>query len=98
MDKATRPHILVLPPPTLYRKLFSPETDARLRELGTITYNGDERDLTRADLVERIGPADVVIMGWRCPPFTYDVLDAAPRLKLIASSAGSVSYMLYGGD
>jgi phosphoglycerate dehydrogenase-like enzyme len=96
MDKATRPHILVLPPPTLYRKLFSPETDARLRELGTITYNGDERDLTNADLVERIGPADVVITGWRCPAFTDDVLAAAPRLKLIAHSAGSVKFMFPG--
>ena len=96
MEKATRPHILVLPPPTLYRKLFSPESDARLRELGTITYNGDERDLTPADLVERIGPADVVITGWRCPPFTDDVLAAAPRLKLIAHSAGSVKFMFPG--
>ncbi|MDQ3440828.1 MAG: hydroxyacid dehydrogenase [Planctomycetota bacterium] len=96
MEKVTRPHILVLPPPTLYRKLFAPESDARLRELGTITYNGDERDLTNSDLVERIGLADVVITGWRCPAFTEDVLAAAPRLKLIAHSAGSVKFMFPG--
>jgi phosphoglycerate dehydrogenase-like enzyme len=96
MEKGTRPHILVLPPPSLYRKLFSPETDARLRELGTITYNGDERDLTSADLAMRIGPADVCITGWRCPKFTDEVLAQAPRLKLIAHSAGSIKFMFPG--
>jgi phosphoglycerate dehydrogenase-like enzyme len=96
MEKATRPHILVLPPPSLYKKLFSPETDARLRELGTITYNGDERDLTVADLAERIGPADIAITGWRCPPFTDEVLSHASRLKLIAHSAGSIKFMFPG--
>ena len=96
MEKANRPHILVLPPPTLYRKLFSPEIDANLRELGTITYNGDERDLTSVDLAERIGPADVCITGWRCPKFTDDVLAHATRLKLIAHSAGSIKFMFPG--
>jgi phosphoglycerate dehydrogenase-like enzyme len=98
MEKATRPHILVLPPPTLYRKLFSPETDARLRELGTITYNGDDRDLSSADLAERIGPADIVITGWRCPQFTEDVFAQAKRLKLIAHSAGSIKFMFDNAD
>ncbi|MGB7161554.1 MAG: hydroxyacid dehydrogenase, partial [Tepidisphaeraceae bacterium] len=91
---ATRPHILVLPPPSLYRKLFSSETDARLRELGTITYNGDERDLSSADLAERIGIAEVVITGWRCPRFTEEVFAAGSRVKLIAHSAGSIKFML----
>jgi phosphoglycerate dehydrogenase-like enzyme len=96
MEMGTRPHILVLPPPSLYRKLFTPETDTRLRKLGTITYNGDERDLTSADLAERVGPADVCITGWRCPKFTDDVVAHAPRLKLIAHSAGSIKFMFPG--
>jgi len=94
MEKGTRPHILVLPPPSLYHKLFSAETDARLRGLGTITYNGDERDLTSAELAERIGIAEVIITGWRCPKFTDEVLASAPKLKLIAHSAGSIKFML----
>lgn len=98
MEKATRPHILVLPPPSLYRKLFSAESDARLRELGTITYNGDERDLTAADLAERIGPADIAITGWRCPQFTEDVFSHATRLKLVAHSAGSIKFMFENAD
>lgn len=98
MEKATRPHILVLPPPSLYRKLFSAESDARLRALGTITYNGDERDLTSADLAERIGPADIAITGWRCPKFTEDVFVEAKRLKLVAHSAGSIKFMFESAD
>jgi hypothetical protein len=56
MEKATRPHILVLPPPSLYRKLFSPRPTPACASSARSRYNGDERDLTSADLAERIGP------------------------------------------
>ena len=94
MREGNRPHILVLPPPALYRQLFSPETDARLRSLGTITYNGDERPLTSTDLLGLIKLADVVVTGWRSPKFTEDVIAAATRLKLIAHSAGSIRFLI----
>ncbi len=96
MENGTRPHILVLPPPALYRKLFTLESNARLRELGTITYNGDERDLTPGELAERIGSADICVTGWRSPKFTDDVLAHATRLKLVAHSAGSIKFMFPG--
>src|SRR5690242_18029401 len=86
--------ILVLPKPSLYRMLFSPESDQRLRSLGEVEIPREERDMNSAELAERIGEFDVVVSGWRAPRFTDAVLANAKRLKLIAHSAGSVKFML----
>jgi phosphoglycerate dehydrogenase-like enzyme len=89
-----RPSILVLPKPTVYRKLFAPETDQRLRALGSVDYNPDERDLSSVELASRVGGYDIVISGWGSPKFNEPVLDQAHRLKLIAHSAGSIKFMI----
>jgi phosphoglycerate dehydrogenase-like enzyme len=45
-------------------------------------------DDARAD--ELLGRADVLLTGWMCPPVTADVLERAPKLRLIAHAAGTV--------
>src|SRR5881275_2067126 len=90
---APQKNILVLPRPSLYRQLFSPETDARLKQLGRVTFNEQERDWTSEQLAEEIGNYDVVITSWRSPRFTDEVLANATRLKLVAHSAGSIRFM-----
>ena len=89
-------HVLVLPPPTLLRKLFTPEAEARLRQVAArVELNGDERDWSSGELARRIGQFDVVVTGWRSPKFTADVLRAARTrpLKLVAHSAGSIKFL-----
>jgi phosphoglycerate dehydrogenase-like enzyme len=86
--------ILVLPKPSLYRQLFSSDSDMALRRLGEVTFNVEERDWESAELAGKIAPYDVVITGWRSPRFTEEVLRSATSLKLIAHSAGSVKFML----
>jgi phosphoglycerate dehydrogenase-like enzyme len=104
---STALRVLVLPPPTLYRKLFSPDADARLRQVAThLEINGDERDWTSSDLARRIGDFDVVVTGWRSPRLTDEVLRTARSrpLKLVAHSAGSVKFLfddeqsMFGGS
>lgn len=41
-----------------------------------------------------LADVDVLVTGWGCPPVTAAVLDAAPQLKLVAHSAGSVKSFL----
>jgi len=41
-------------------------------------------------LKQQIADCDVVITGWNSLPLTADVLDAAPRLKLVLHSAGTI--------
>ena len=99
--------VLVLPPPPLYRKLFSPDADARLRQVAQrVEFNDAEHDWSSDELAQRIGDFDVVVTGWRTPRFSDDVLAAARRrpLRLIAHSAGSVKFLfddekdMFGGS
>ncbi|MDQ3657463.1 MAG: hydroxyacid dehydrogenase [Chloroflexota bacterium] len=85
-----KPNVLVLPGPTLYHRLFNAETDARLRNLADVTFNDRDENWTSQYLAERIGPYDGLVTCWGSPPITDAVLDAAPNLRVIAHSAGSV--------
>ncbi|CAN5568307.1 hydroxyacid dehydrogenase [soil metagenome] len=93
-NAVARPSILVLPKPTVYRKLFAPESDQRLRALGNVDYNPDERDLSSIELASRVENYDIVVSGWGSPKFNDAVLEKAHRLKLIAHSAGSIKFMI----
>lgn len=86
--------ILVVPPVPLYRKLFSPTADQRLRVLGDIRFNDTDSDWSADELRRRVGEVDVLVTSWRTPRLSDDLLDCAPHLKLVAHSAGSVKFML----
>ena len=90
----TKPALLVLLRPALYRALFDSEADGALRRLADVTFNPDERDWTSAELAARIADFEIVVTGWGTPPFTPEVLEAAGRLQLVAHSAGSIKHML----
>src|SRR5437763_7693158 len=90
---SSQPNILVLPRPSLYRKLFCDNTDARLRALGGVDFNQEERELSSVELAARICDYDVVVTGWGSPKFTAPVLENAKKLKLVVHSAGSIKFM-----
>lgn len=90
----TDSHLLVVLPPQLYRQLFDQAADTALRELVEITFNTEERNWDSAELARRLAGHDLVITGWGTPTFTPEVLAAAPDLKLIAHSAGSIKTLL----
>lgn len=89
-----RPMILVVPPTPLYKKLFTDDADARLRQLGEVVRNEGDRDWSADELGDRISSATVLVTSWRTPRLTDDILDRAAQLKLVAHSAGSVKFML----
>ena len=91
---ALKPKVFVLPVPSLYSEMFTPEADAQLRELADVTFNSEERNFSSTELADRIGGYDAVFTGWGSPPFTDEVLDAADRLQLVAHSAGSIIRLL----
>ena len=89
-------NVLVLPPPSLCRKLFSTAAELRLRQLANrVEFNPEERDWSSDELAHRIGPFDVLVTGWRSPKLTREVLLAAKArpLKLVAHSAGSIKFL-----
>lgn len=90
----SKPRALVVPSPSLYRRLFALSSDARLREVVDVTFNDAEGAWDSAELARRIPGFAVVITGWGSPTFTHEVLDAADRLRLIAHSAGTIKKLL----
>jgi len=50
--------------------------------------------MTQDIMLELIKDADACVSCWGTPPFTAEMLDAAPNLKLIAHGAGSVKALL----
>jgi phosphoglycerate dehydrogenase-like enzyme len=91
---SNRPRVLVLPTPTLYRELFTPEADAALRDLADVTFSERDGSWSADELAAVIAEYDAVVTGWGSPRFTDDVIEAAGRLRLIAHSAGSVKHLL----
>ena len=89
-----KPHILVAMRPALYEQLFNPARDAQLRDLGALTFQDRDGNLTSAGLAAQIGGHDIVITGWGSPAFSAGVLAAADKLRLIAHSAGSIKRLL----
>ncbi len=85
--------ILVAIEPELYTRLFSLHSDALLRRLGRITFASAPIE-DSARLAEMITPYDILITGWQTPAITAEVMAAAPKLRLIAHSAGTVRHLI----
>ncbi|WP_235490202.1 hydroxyacid dehydrogenase [Streptomyces roseoverticillatus] len=43
---------------------------------------------------EGLEDVEVLVTGWGCPPLTKDVLDRAPRLRVVVHAAGSVKRLV----
>jgi phosphoglycerate dehydrogenase-like enzyme len=80
--------------PSLYRQLFTAESDRMLREIGRVVFQDEERNLTSAELAQRVSGFDAVVTGWGTPALTDEVLWAADRLRLITHTAGSIKQLL----
>jgi len=85
---SSKPTVLLLLPDQIARQMFRPEQLKRLSEIAEVVgpYMPDQG----TPALQAMSRADVIITGWRTPMFTPERLALAPRLKLIAHSAGSV--------
>lgn len=59
-------------------------------KLGEIVWNPLDRAWAKEELIEQLRDADAVVTSWGTTPISEEVLDAAPKLRLIAHMAGSV--------
>ncbi|MCX6374489.1 MAG: hydroxyacid dehydrogenase [Armatimonadetes bacterium] len=86
--------ILVLPSPSLRERLFAPEVEARLRALGEVTANPEERNYSVDELADLIPGFDACLTSWGSPAFTPEVVEKADSLRVISHAAGSVRHMI----
>ncbi|WP_435281808.1 hydroxyacid dehydrogenase [Streptomyces koelreuteriae] len=70
--------------------VFPPEVLARLRESVDIDPDLVARDFTDPRVRDVLARTEILVTGWGCPLIDETVLDAAPRLRAVLHSAGSV--------
>ncbi|MFB7935033.1 hydroxyacid dehydrogenase [Streptomyces sp. NPDC056039] len=70
--------------------VFPPEVLARLRESVDIDPDLVARDFTDPRVRDVLARTEILVTGWGCPRIDETVLDAAPRLRAVLHSAGSV--------
>jgi len=74
-------------------QLFPEPLMRRLEALGNVKMNGYGRSMTERELAAKLEDVEVcIVFAWGgCAPFTREVLDNAPNLKLIVTPGGSVA-------
>lgn len=70
--------------------VFPPEVLARLREWVDIDPALVAEDPTDPALAAVLARTEILVTGWGCPRLDAAVLDAAPKLRAVLHSAGSV--------
>jgi phosphoglycerate dehydrogenase-like enzyme len=70
--------------------IFPPQVLARLRESVDIDPGLVAEDFTDERVAEALARTEILVTGWGCPRLDAAVLDAAPKLRAVLHSAGSV--------
>ncbi|MCT9075406.1 hydroxyacid dehydrogenase [Streptomyces fulvoviolaceus] len=70
--------------------VFPSEVLARLREVVDIEPALVAEDFTDPRIRETLARTEILVTGWGCPRLDATVLDAAPKLRAVLHSAGSV--------
>ncbi|MFC8514463.1 hydroxyacid dehydrogenase [Streptomyces sp. NPDC057257] len=71
-------------------QVFPPEVLARLRESVDIDPVLVAEDFTTPEAREILARTEILVTGWGCPRLDAAALDAAPELRAVLHSAGSV--------
>lgn len=70
--------------------VFPPEVLERLREVVHIDPALVAEDFADPRIAETLARTEILVTGWGCPRLDATVLDAAPKLRAVLHSAGSV--------
>jgi phosphoglycerate dehydrogenase-like enzyme len=71
-------------------RIFPPDVLSRLRETVEIDPTVIAEDFTDPRVREVLAEVEVLVTGWGCPRIDETVLEAAPKLRAVLHSAGSV--------
>lgn len=82
--------LITLPKNSMTETFFTPEIKDYVETLGEIVWNEYDRHLTVDEIKERITDCDVYVTCWGSPRLDKEILDSAPKLKLLTHVAGTV--------
>ncbi|MEV7085780.1 hydroxyacid dehydrogenase [Streptomyces sp. NPDC093085] len=85
-----RPRAALAMSPQAARAVLDPATLTRLGEICDLTPPPVLDDLTTARARAALADVELLITGWGCPPLDETVLAAAPRLRAVVHTAGTI--------
>ncbi|NLF28148.1 MAG: hydroxyacid dehydrogenase [Clostridiales bacterium] len=80
-----------VPEGAVRRTLFSPELIGEMERRYDVRWNALDRQLDEDELSEALADAEVLLTGWGSVKITGRVLDAAPKLRMIGHTGGTIS-------
>lgn len=80
--------------PSLFNALFGERSQQDLASLAALRYQEEDERLSEDELIALVRDCEVAVTGWGTPPFSQNVVDACPNLKLVAHSAGTIKRLL----
>ena len=83
--------LITAPQGAVFNKYFPSHVLESLGKMGEIAINPHERNFTQEELACALHDIDIVITHWGAPQITAEVLDRAPKLKLMAHGTGTVA-------
>ena len=89
----TPPKTAVLLTAEMFDRCFDPRDTARIFGI-TNLRTPETQDISEKTQLTRMSNAAIIITGWGTLPLSAAMLDAAPNLRLVCHSAGSVKHLL----
>ncbi|NSL42697.1 hydroxyacid dehydrogenase [Streptomyces sp. 8P21H-1] len=89
-DSAYRPRAALAMSPEAATAVFTPGTLDQLATVCDLAPLPVLDDFTTARAREVLAEVDLLVTGWRCPPLDMETLAAAPQLRAVVHSAGTV--------
>ena len=92
MKPQDKPTVALALSRTIHDMMFTPQDLQRLRDAAHVI--GPPQVATQEQIAPLLAEATVAITGWGTAPMTNGLLSAAPKLRLVAHSAGSVKTLV----
>lgn len=77
----------------IFPRYFPRHVLDRLEKLGEVEYWPHARTMTRDELAEALKDTDILLTHWGTPQVDAELLEKAPKLKLLAHAAGTVAHI-----
>lgn len=82
--------LITVPKGAIFDTFFTKENIKFANSTGEIIWNEKTEHLTEDEVKEKIKDCEVYVTSWGSPALTKDVLDVAPKLKLLVHLCGTV--------
>ena len=85
--------LITAPKGEIFDRHFPPEVIRRLESLGEVRLNPGTKQYTRDELKKELSDIDIVMTHWGSAQYDAELLDSAPKLKILAHCAGTVAHI-----